>query len=349
MSRCWALVGAAALLAWPATTRAQEADAAARADALFNAAKQLRAAGQYVGACATWAESKRLAPGVGVSLYLGDCYEHIGRPDSAWREFRDAEKLARERNDPRAEVAHKRALALEPKLSGLTLAVPSTAGAEAPEILLDGVRIPPEAWNTPLAVDPGDHVLTINVHGAPTRTIHAHIEPGQRAATIPIPLGVAGATLGAGAAGAPSAATAVATSATGLTAPGASGPEAPVPAAQTTAVPASTPDGASAPPPPGGASPRAIVGLTLLGVGAAGVGLGTAFLVKYESSVSPAPSCTPPPKDTASEIASGVFYGLGGAALAASLIVLLSDPHRATSTGGLRFAPVALEAGAGAL
>ncbi len=109
------MVAAVTTLA-PRAAKAQSKDDVARADALFNAAKALTDAGQYADACAKYAESKRLAPGLGVSMYLADCYEHIGRTASAWTEFRAAEGLARARNDKRADVARKHAQALEPKL-----------------------------------------------------------------------------------------------------------------------------------------------------------------------------------------------------------------------------------------
>src|SRR5579863_6674110 len=99
--------------------RAQTKDELARADALFNAGKALTDAGQFADACAKYAESKRLAPGIGVTLYLADCYEHIGRTASAWTEFRSAEGLARERGDKRSEVARTHAQQLEPQLDRL--------------------------------------------------------------------------------------------------------------------------------------------------------------------------------------------------------------------------------------
>jgi hypothetical protein len=173
---------AAALLA-PAAARAQSADAA-RADALFNAGKQLRDAGQWADACPNFAESKRLAAGVGISLYLADCYEHIGRTSSAYQEFREAERLARERNDKRVDTAHTRALALEPKVGGLIIAAPTAAGGEAPEVLLDGTRVPREQWNVATVVDPGDHVITVNALGQQPRTLRVHVDAGSRPATV---------------------------------------------------------------------------------------------------------------------------------------------------------------------
>ena len=73
-----------------------------------------------------FAESKRLAPGLGVTLYLADCYERIGRTASAWTEFKAAEGLARARSDQRAEVARALAQALEPKLERVTIVVAPT-------------------------------------------------------------------------------------------------------------------------------------------------------------------------------------------------------------------------------
>ena len=167
----------------PCAANAQSGDVS-RADALFNAGKQLRDAGQWADACPNFAESKRLAPGVGISLYLADCYEHIGRPSNAYKEFQEAERLARERNDKRADTAHSRALALEPKVGGLLIAAPAAANGEAPEVLVDGTRVPPEQWNVAMAVDPGDHVVTINAHGVPARTLTTHVSAGPRLTTV---------------------------------------------------------------------------------------------------------------------------------------------------------------------
>jgi hypothetical protein len=179
--RALAVCGAAVALLAPALARGQStASDAARADALFNAGKQLRDAGQWADACPNFAESKRLTPGVGISLYLADCYEHTGHTSSAYQEFREAERLARERNDKRAETAHARAVALESKLGGLLIAVPTAAGGEAPEILLDGTRVPPEQWNVAMTVEPGDHVVTVNARGLSPRTLKAHVDAGYR-------------------------------------------------------------------------------------------------------------------------------------------------------------------------
>jgi hypothetical protein len=129
---------AVALVQSPERARA-ETSSEARADALFNEGRQLRKQGHYADACAKFAQSKEIAPGVGVSLHLADCYEHIGRMESAWHEFQSAEKAALELGDARSEVAHARAKALEAKLAPLppagvrpAEAVPAKPATDAP-------------------------------------------------------------------------------------------------------------------------------------------------------------------------------------------------------------------------
>jgi hypothetical protein len=166
-------------LSWAPVARAQTPDAIAQADAAFKDAMQLRAVGHEAEACPRFAESKRLAPAVGVTLYLADCYEKTGRNASAWREFREAEKMARERGDQRADVAAARAGALEPKLNRLVVSTPADAAKSGEQLQLDGAPLPPEYWNSPLAEDPGDHTVTVIAAGQPPRTLTAHVDQGN--------------------------------------------------------------------------------------------------------------------------------------------------------------------------
>lgn len=294
----------------PASARAQSPDDVARADALFNAAKQLREGGLYADACPQFAQSSRLAPGVGVSLYLADCYEHVGKTASAWTEFRTAEKLARERNDKRADVAHARAVALEPKLSGLTVAVPPAVAREEPEVLLDGAKIGPEKWNVAMAVDPGDHVLKVTPHGQATFTLTAHVDAGSRTATLNVDGGAGG---------------------------GAS----PAPAAATS--PAGSPESV-APSDPG--ATRRWIGIGLLGAGVVGVGLGTAFLLNRNQTQSSTPSCSPQSQDNSATVASAISYGAGGVALVAGLVLTVSASS--VKTMGVIAEPMLFAGGGGA-
>ncbi|MGA7124631.1 MAG: tetratricopeptide repeat protein [Polyangiaceae bacterium] len=302
----------AVALLGPAVARAQGPDDVARADALFNAAKQLRDAGQYADACPQFAQSSRLAPGIGVSLYLADCYEHVGRTASAWTEFNKAEKLARERNDKRAELARSRAQALEPKLSGLTITVPPAIAQEGGEVLLDGARVAPEEWNAAVAVDPGDHVVTVNVPGQTARTLRAHVIAGSRSAVIHID------DFG--------------------------GPPPEPKAPPVTAPPPPPPESVVATDP--GAT-RRWVGVVFLGLGAAGVGIGSAILLNKNQNASNASSCNPQPTDNTSNVESTVAFAVGGLALATGLVLTVSASH--PKGLGVVVAPMMTAGGGGAL
>jgi hypothetical protein len=160
---------------------------AARADELFKTAKDELKHGLAADACAHFAESKRLAPGVGVTLYLGDCYQRVGRTASAWIAFREAEILARAHKDKRAELAHQRAEALEPKVNRLTIQVAGPAPATPLDVTCDGHPVARDSWGTPVPIDPGEHVIVAQ-SGSWSRTYGANVDPKALATTITIEL-----------------------------------------------------------------------------------------------------------------------------------------------------------------
>lgn len=302
-----------ASLFFAAVARPEPNDDVARANALFNAGKVLRDAGQVTDACPLFAASKRISPGVGVTLYLADCYERTGHVASAWEEFRNAEKLAVEHDDKRAATAHDRAHLLEPKLAGLTIAVPAEAAQHAPEILLDGKRVPRGEWNAAMAVDPGDHVVTVSAPGRPPRTLTAHVESGTRDATLHVEEFDVADTGGPGP----------------LTA-------------------SSTPATAAEPPPVAASSSHAgrrWAGIGLLAAGAVGMGIGTTFLLNKDQ---PAPaSCNPQPNDSRPTTGAAIAFSAGGVALASGIVLFLTGPHE--SGAAWTVAPLPLTAGGGAV
>jgi hypothetical protein len=223
-----------------------------RADALFTAAKQLRDAGLYEDACPKFAQTAEIDPGVGVSLYLADCYQHTGHTANAWAEFRKAEQVARERNDNRADLAKARADALEAKLARMTLAVADPGKHTGLSILVDGTRIQPNNWNATLSTDPGRHAVEIDEPGQAPRTLSVQLDEG---ANLIVP----------------------AFAASNTPAPAIAPSAAPPPAtteAPTDAVPARP------------TSTRTYVGLGLLGVGAIGVVAGAGYLDAKNDAVS---------------------------------------------------------------
>lgn len=142
-------VSVVALLASPAA-HAQETDA----ERLFREGQEAMAKKDYSIACARFAASNQLEPGIGTRLWLADCYEKQGRLASAWRVFREAAAAAIEAKDSRATVAESRAAQLEPKLAKIVVHV--VAPPKDFELRLDGVRV---QWALPLFVDRGRHEL----------------------------------------------------------------------------------------------------------------------------------------------------------------------------------------------
>ncbi len=329
MRRILSAIALTAVLAAPSRAAAQpHNDDVARAESLFNAAKALLDAGQNADACAKFAESKRLAPGLGVTLYLADCYERIGRTASAWTEFRSAEGLARERSDKRAEVARGRAQTLEPRLDRLTITVAPTVPQAGLQILRDGTAVSTEEWGLAVPVDPGDHVVVVSSPGHASRTIPAHVGPEAPTAAVRIDrLDDATPTPSPTPAPVPS--------------------PAPAPIPESTSPAPETPRPASDP-----AATRRWVGVGVAVAGVAGVALGAVFGLGAKSKLAQsnqddhcdkADTCDPTGlalRHDASSAAtlSTVMFVVGGVALAGGAVLYFTAP-RPAATMGLVVAP----------
>jgi hypothetical protein len=326
---------AAPVLAAPTVASAQSRDDIARADALFNAAKALSDSGQYADACAKFAESKRLAPGLGVTMYLADCYEHIGRTASAWTEFLAAEGLAKARNDKRADLAHQHAQALEPKLDRLTIAVAPTVPRAGLTILRDGTPVSSEELGLAVPVDPGDHAVLVSAPGHAQRTLTAHVGPDARTATVRID------------------------SLDDTPAPPPTPPPSPAPT-----------EGSPPPAPPPGEAPsstddpgatRRYLGIGAMGLGVVGIGLGSVFgiLAKNALAASNDGPCNSSDhcnstglsdrKDASNKATvSTVLFIAGGVFAAGGVALYFTAPHAPASTGVV-LAPAPMVGGGGAM
>lgn len=155
------MVMAVALLQAP---HAYAGDAAA-AEALFAKAKQLMADGQIDEACATFEESMKLDPGVGTKYQLGRCYEQQGRSASAWSAYLEAASMARAAGQAdRAEAAKRKADALKPTLSTLTI----QTAKDAPDGLTVTIRDTAygnATFGTAIPFDPGTHDVVAAAKG----------------------------------------------------------------------------------------------------------------------------------------------------------------------------------------
>src|SRR5882724_2335235 len=129
---------------------------AVAAQALYDDARQLAAAGKFEQACPKFKASYELDPGGGTLLNLADCYEHQGKTATAWTTFKNALEAARhDGKSERAEFATQHLTELEKRLSRLSVAVAVAARLPGLEVIVDGTPLAEAAYGVALPVDPG--------------------------------------------------------------------------------------------------------------------------------------------------------------------------------------------------
>jgi hypothetical protein len=133
---------------------------------LFKEGRTLLDAGRVAQACPKLEESQRLDPGGGTLLNVALCHEREGLTATAWVEFTEALGLAKRDDRPqRIEFARAHIAQLEPELSRLTIQVPAANDVPDLEIRRDGSVLGRAARDSPIPVDPGDHVIEASAPG----------------------------------------------------------------------------------------------------------------------------------------------------------------------------------------
>jgi hypothetical protein len=139
----------------------------AAAQTAFDEAMKLMSQGRTAEACPKFAAAQRLDSGMATQFRLAECYEKTGQLASAWAnyvEVADAAKGAKSKD--REAFARKRAAALEPRLSRLSILVPPALSAlHGLEIKRDGSVVDKALWGTSIPVDPGEHVVVATAPG----------------------------------------------------------------------------------------------------------------------------------------------------------------------------------------
>jgi hypothetical protein len=309
-----------ACLASPAPVRAQSAADLATAESLFTRGAALVSSGHYDEGCPLLERAQKLVMGIGVTLYVGQCYEQRGELLHAWEQFTRAEQLAATRGDRRRSVARARAEGLRARLARIRLVV--AAGSDASDLVItdDDVVVPRADWATERPVEPGVHRIRASAPGRESRELAVEVPAGAVAVPVEIPpLHAASSAPASGAVAAP------------LSAPGA---PVSMPASQTVLVPATGPTSAF--------SSQRIAALTALGLGAIGISLGAAFGVDAKAKLDDSNAsgrCQPNDHCDANGLAerrdaltsatlSTVSFVAGGAFLAGGVALYVSAPRR---------------------
>jgi hypothetical protein len=142
-------------------------DQARLAEALFDEAKQAMDEGDYASACSKFEESRRLDPAGGTQLALGVCYERAGQLASAWYAYREAFAAAqRDARGDREAIAEQRLSELEPRLSRVTVVVPSeVASLPTLRVELGALELRRPSWGLAVPFDAGSYVLRVSAQG----------------------------------------------------------------------------------------------------------------------------------------------------------------------------------------
>lgn len=272
------------------------------------------AEGRAEDPCAVAAKQYVVSPNGSSLNALATCHEKEGKTASAWAEYLEAASMAHREKRAEVELAAKHhAKALEPKLTRLVVTVAKDADVPDLAVRRDGIAMERAAWGSPVPVDPGEHVVTAIAPGKKPWMRKAVLKPGAYTTTIEV------------------------------------GPFAPdtkpalvVAGASHEPVGTATVTSASYDPPEGpthnrGGAQRA-VGITMMGLGLVGIGLGTYFgLQTLSKSDAAEAACPSSPCSDRSAIAlnedakragtiSTVSFAAAGGALLVGSIVFFTAP-----------------------
>lgn len=158
------------------------------ADRLFAEGRALQSLGRYDEACVKFDASEALEPAVGTLLNLADCAERAGATATAWQRYRAAAVLAATHADAERESLAKRAAAaLEQRLSMLVLRAP--AGTLPPDAVVqrDGATV--ALGDLPIAapVDPGVHRVHVAGPGYTPWGTEVTVGPGPVVVSVDLP------------------------------------------------------------------------------------------------------------------------------------------------------------------
>jgi hypothetical protein len=161
----------------PPATKPPARDPAA-AEALFEQGRRALEKNDLVTACAKFAESQRLDPGVGTLMNWATCEERQGHIATAWQRWREA--LAQlPADDDRLAFARQRVAALEPRLPQLSITLRPDAPSDA-RVQRDGVVLGRASLGTALPVDPGVRSITVDAPGFEPRAFQLAIAEGEK-------------------------------------------------------------------------------------------------------------------------------------------------------------------------
>ena len=166
-----------------ATARGQDV---AAADALFNKAIADMDAGHYDTACPALAESQHLDPRSGTLFAIASCNAKAGKIatasafyDDYLRSVTDLPPTSRAKHADRMKIARVELDRLRPQIPTLKLVLPASAPAAGAHIRRDGTELSAASLGIALPIDPGQHLVTLEVPGRAPAENRFTVDKGQ--------------------------------------------------------------------------------------------------------------------------------------------------------------------------
>jgi hypothetical protein len=159
----------------------------ALAQALFERARGLLAAGDAREACRIFDESARIEPALATRFHVGLCHEALGRFASALRAFTEVADLAAARGEVAlGDDSRQRARTAARRSSKLRIIGPASAAAGV-QIERDGVVLDVTEWGLEVPVDAGVHQVRAYGEGFVEWSEQLEVLPGPGVYTVQVP------------------------------------------------------------------------------------------------------------------------------------------------------------------
>ena len=143
--------------------------------------------GHFAEACAKFAESETLDPGVGTMLNLAYCYEKVGKKARAWSEYESAAVAAHRAGKSDWEsAARARAALLAGKVGWVVVNLEKLGGAIDIEIRIDGEPLAISAADRPTPTDLGHHEVSVRATGKQSWSTTFEVDE-QHVPTVEVP------------------------------------------------------------------------------------------------------------------------------------------------------------------
>jgi len=170
------------------------ADDAAQAEALFNAARELRDQGDFAAACPKFEASLKLDKQLGTLLNVAACHEQLGHWATAWARYKAALEWGEQHGDDRLDLMRQGRDRVAPKVPKLVINVANPT--QELTIQRDGSEVTAAMYGMPLPVDPGEVTVRVFrgedvlaeylVTATESETSAFHLDLGAIAAAHPI-------------------------------------------------------------------------------------------------------------------------------------------------------------------